>query len=181
MTEAESKISAKTGSETEARSPRSDMLQPLDSLRREVDRLFDQFGTGFLRLPFGRGLFDFEPFGSRGGLRSSTPAADIVERDNAYEMTIELPGMDEKDIELKLTRDMLTIRGEKKDEREEQKKDYRLSERHYGVFERSFRLPEGIDTDKIEAKFQKGILTVILPKTPEAQKVQEKKIAIKSD
>jgi HSP20 family protein len=180
MAETEGKTPTKTGSETGVRSSRSDMLQPFDSLRREVDRLFDEFGSGFFRMPFGRGLFDLESFWSRGGMRSSAPAVDIVERDKAYEMSVELPGTDEKDIELKLANDMLTIRGERKDEREEQKRDYRLSERHYGVFERSFRLPEDIDTDKIEAKFEKGILTVTLPKTPEAQSAAEKKIPIKT-
>lgn len=135
MTEAEGKTLAKTGSETGVRSSKSDMVQPFDSLRREVDRLFDEFGSGFFRLLFGRGLFDLEPFWSHGGLRSSAPAVDIGERDNAYEMSIELPGMDEKDIELKLANDMLTIRGERKDERKEKKKDYRLSERLYGVFD----------------------------------------------
>ena len=73
---------------------------------------------------------------------------------------------------------MLTIKGEKKEEKEEKQKDYYLSERRYGSFQRSFALPEGVDTDKIEANFAKGVLTVKLPKTAEAQKA-EKKITVK--
>ena len=73
----------------------------------------------------------------------------------------------------------LTIKGEKKDEREEKQKDYHLSERRYGSFQRSFGVPDGVDADKIEAHFKNGVLTVTLPKRPEAQK-SEKKIAIKT-
>jgi HSP20 family protein len=89
--------------------------------------------------------------------------------------------MDEKNIELTVADDMLTIKGEKREEREEKKKDYYLSERRFGSFERSFRLPEGVESDKVEASFKKGVLTVTLPKTPEAQKKsKEKKISIKT-
>jgi len=73
---------------------------------------------------------------------------------------------------------MLTIKGEKKEEKEENRKDYHLSERRYGAFERSFGIPDGVDADKIAASFKKGVLTITLPKTPEAKK-QEKKIAVK--
>ena len=75
---------------------------------------------------------------------------------------------------------MLTIRGEKKEEKEEKKRDYYLSERRYGSFERRFQLPDGVDSDKIEAAFKKGLLTVTLPKTAAAQ-AAEKKIAIRAD
>jgi HSP20 family protein len=107
------------------------------------------------------------------------PAVDIAESDKAYEVTAELPGMDEKNIEVKLTNGNLTIKGEKREEKEEKKKDYYLSERHFGSFERQFRVPEGVDVEKIEASFKKGVLTVTLPKRPEAQK-PEKKINIKA-
>lgn len=86
--------------------------------------------------------------------------------------------MNEKNIEVKLSNGTLTIRGEKKEEKEEKEKDYYLSERRYGSFERSFQLPEGIDANKIEAQFAKGVLKVVLPKSPEAQK-GVKKIAVK--
>jgi HSP20 family protein len=103
---------------------------------------------------------------------------DVAERENEYEITAELPGMEEKDIEVNVSDDLLTIKGEKREEKEEKKKDYYVSERRYGSFQRSFSLPDGIDANKIEAKFINGVLTVILPKTPEAQKKQ-KKIEIK--
>jgi HSP20 family protein len=89
-----------------------------------------------------------------------------------------LPGLDEKNIEVKLVNGSLTIKGEKKEEKEEKKKDYYLHERHFGSFERSFSVPDGVDSDKIEASFKKGVLIVTLPKKAEAQK-PAKKIEIK--
>ena len=84
---------------------------------------------------------------------------------------------DENNIDVKFADGALTIKGEKRDEKEEKKKDYYLSERSYGSFQRSFRVPDGVDADKIRASFKNGVLTVILPKSAEAQK-SEKKIAI---
>ena len=95
------------------------------------------------------------------------------------EITAELPGMDEKNVEVKLINGVLTIKGEKQDDKEEKKKDYYMRERSFGSFQRSFQVPEGVDTDKIEANFKKGVLTVTLPKSAETQKA-EKKIAVKS-
>ena len=86
--------------------------------------------------------------------------------------------MDESNIDVKFAHGLLTIKGEKREEKEEKKKDYYLSERRYGSFQRSFPVPESVDADKIEAKFANGVLTVRLPKSAEAQK-NEKKIAIK--
>lgn len=91
----------------------------------------------------------------------------------------ELRCLEHSNVEVKVLNSTLTIRGEKKDEKEEQKKDYYLSERRYGVFERSFHVPEGIDADNIAACFKNGVLTVTLTKSPEAQKTQ-KKIEIKA-
>ena len=85
--------------------------------------------------------------------------------------------MDESNIDVTVSDGMLTITGEKKEEKEEEEKGYHRSERRYGSFRRSFQVPEGVDADKIEASFKDGVLTVKLPKTPEAQK-QKKKIAI---
>ena len=79
---------------------------------------------------------------------------------------------------MKFADGILTIKGEKREEKEERKKDYYLSERRFGSFQRSFQLPDGVDADKIEARFKNGVLTVTLPKSPEAQR-KEKKIAIK--
>jgi HSP20 family protein len=107
------------------------------------------------------------------------PAVDVVEKSDAYEITAELPGMDEKNIEVKLVNGGLTVKGEKEEKKEEKKKDYHLRERYYGSFERSFAIPDGVDTDKIEANFNKGVLTLRLPKKPEAVK-PEKTIAVKA-
>ncbi len=87
--------------------------------------------------------------------------------------------MEEKDVEVKVTDDVMTIKGEKKEEKEEKKKDYHLSERRYGAFQRSFSLPIGVDADKIGASFNNGVLTVTLPKKPEAIK-PERKVEIKA-
>ena len=107
------------------------------------------------------------------------PAMDLVEKEKEYEISAELPGIDEKNVEIKVANHMLTIKGEKTEEKEEKQKDYYLSERRFGSFQRSFALPEGVDADKIEANFVKGVLTVKLPKTAEAQKA-EKKITVKA-
>jgi HSP20 family protein len=116
---------------------------------------------------------------SRGLTRTNMPAVDVVESEKAYEVTAELPGIDEKNIEVKVANGILTMKGEKQEEKEEKKKDYYLQERHYGSFERSFEIPEGVDPDKIEATFKKGVLTVTLPKKVEAQK-PAKKVEVKA-
>ncbi len=151
--------------------------RPFDSLRHEVDRIFDSFHEGFWPAPSVRSLFNIEPSRRQGDGWSMAPVVDVVETDRDYEVTAELPGMDAKDIEIKFAHDMLTIKGEKKEEKEEKKKDYYLSERRYGSFQRSFQTPEGIDPDKIEASFEKGVLKVKLPKTAKAQ-TEERTIAI---
>jgi len=143
--------------------------RPFETLRREIDRVFNDFDGGFWRAPL-RGMQSaFE----------AMPAVDLIETAKAYEVTAELPGMDEKNVEVKLANHTLTIKGEKRDEKEETKKDYYMRERSFGSFQRIITVPEGIDADKVEAIFKKGILTVTLPKTAEAQKA-EKEIAIKS-
>jgi HSP20 family protein len=136
---------------------------PFESLRQEIDRLFDDFGWGAWQ-PFRRTFFAGEPLFRRALTGTSLPAVDVVESEKAYEITAELPSMDEKNIEVKVTEGSLTIKGEKQDEKEEKQKDYYLQERHFGSFERSFELPESVDADKIEAAFKKGVLTIKLPK-----------------
>jgi HSP20 family protein len=174
MAQATSKVPVKSG---EARTPAEAAAHPFDSLRREIDRLFDDVGRGFFRVPSLRSWFE-EPLFQRAPLTFDVPAVDVAERDKEYEITAELPGLDEKDIEVNLANGVLTISGEKKEEKEEKKKGYYLAERRYGSFQRSFRVPEGVDEGKIEASFKKGVLKLTLPKTAEAQK-SAKKIAIK--
>ena len=149
--------------------------RPFEGLRREVDRLFEDFQLGAWRSPFGRGAFDVQPFW-RGDLWSRAPAVDIVDKENTYEISAELPGVDENSIDVKFS--TLTIKGEKRDEREEKKKNFYLAERRYGSFQRSFSIPAGVDADRIEASFKNGVLTVTFPKTPQARK-NEKKILVK--
>jgi HSP20 family protein len=168
---------------TEKKSPEPSVSpqiwQPFESLRHEVERLFDNFDRGFFRTPFRRSVFDLEPVWRRELTWAATPAVDIVEKDTKYEITAELPGLDEKSIEVKVSDGGLIIKGEKQEEKEEKKKDYYLHERHFGSFERSFRIPDSVDADRIEATFKKGVLTLSLPKKAEAQK-PEKKIEIKA-
>ncbi|NVN88050.1 MAG: Hsp20/alpha crystallin family protein [Rhodopseudomonas sp.] len=152
--------------------------RPLEGLRREVDRLFEDFDRGSWLSPFRRSPFDIEPLWGRGLKLTATPAVDIVENDSAYKVTAELPGMDEKNFEVKLDNGGLTIKGEKQEEKEEKQNGYHLQERRFGSFERYFAIPEGVDADKIEASFKKGILTVTLPKKPDAKK-PAKKIDVK--
>lgn len=152
-------------------------LMPFDRMRREMDRLFDEFGRGFFSFPTRLAMPDIEPLWRTAG-RGIEPVVDIVERPDRYEITAELPGMDEKNIEVKLSNGLLIVSGEKMEEREEKEANYHMSERRYGSFQRSFRLPEGINADKIEATFQKGVLKVALPKTEGAKK--EAKIDVKA-
>lgn len=145
------------------------------SFRNEIDRLFDRFTTGFgwpsLALP------SFPAASAGDGF--AVPAVDVTEDDKAFKIAAELPGMDEKDVEVAVSGDTLTIKGEKRQERETKEPNYYLCERSYGSFQRAFVLPDGIDRDKIDARFAKGVLTVTLPKTPEVQR-QAKKIEVKA-
>jgi len=161
-----------------SKSERQGERRQLVELRRQIDRLFDDFQWGW-PLSTSRTLFDIEPFWGGEPGRGKAPAVDVAQHDKGYEVTAELPGLDASNIDVKYADGMLTIKGEKKEEKEEKKKDYYLSERRYGSFQRSVNLPNGIETDKIEAKFKNGVLTVTLPKTAEAQK-SEKKITVKA-
>ena len=179
MAEAATKLPVKTEDKNPPPAPSGHEWWPFENLRREIDHLFNEFDRSAWRHPFGRARFEAEPLWRGATAWGTAPAVDIVEKDKAYELTAELPGLDETMIEVKFAQGVLTIKGEKKEEKEEKRKDYYLSERRFGAFERSFRVPSGVDGDKIEASFKKGVLTVILPKTPEAQK-QLKKIEVKA-
>ncbi len=151
---------------------------PMEGLRREVDRLFEDFNHGTWQLPSRRWPFDIEPAWRRLSSMSIVPAVDITEKEKAYEISVELPGMQEKEVDVSVANGVLRIKGEKKEEVEEKKKDCYLSERRYGSFERSFQIPEAADADKIDARFSGGVLKLTLPKSAEAQK-KEKKIEVK--
>ncbi len=140
------------------------------SLRTEMDRLFDSFTGRFGTPPFLQARQD-----TRFNLPS--PAVDITEADGAFKISAEVPGMAEKDVEVSVSGDTLTIKGEKRQEREEKSNNRYLSERSYGEFQRAFSLPEDVDRDKIAASFANGVLTVTLPKSA---KSAPKKIEVKS-
>ena len=138
---------------------------PLDVFHREFDRLFDELWRGF-DLPM---LGGYEmPYGAM------TPRMDVTEDEGHFLVSMELPGMDEKDVEIVLSDNVLTIKGEKKVETEETGKPHTYMERSYGSFRRSIPLDLEVVTDKVEAKFDKGVLTITLPKTAEAKKTYKK-------
>lgn len=175
MTEIATKAPGKTNEASE-RSSAPQAWRPFETLRGEIDRVFTDFDRHW-HSPFRKSTFDVEPFLPRE--IAASPAIDIIEKDAAYEVTAELPGMDEKNIDVQVANGNLIIKGEKKEEKEEKKKDYYVHERYFGSFERSFRVPETVDSDKIESTFKKGVLTVVLPKKAQAQK-PGKKIEIKA-
>jgi HSP20 family protein len=152
---------------------------PWNVFRSEMDRVFDRFASGF-GFPSIRRMLDVEPWWRYEAPFSVTaPAVDVTEDDKAYKIAAELPGMTEKDVDVSITGDMLVLKGEKRQEREEKDKNRYLAERTYGAFQRSFVLPDGVDPEKISAEFAKGVLTLTLPKTPDAQK-RQKKIEVKA-
>jgi HSP20 family protein len=158
---------------------RSSVPDVWQAFRGDMDRLFDRF-TGGSGLPSLRRIFDLEPswrYESSFGI--NVPAVDVTEDDKAYKIAAELPGMSEKDIDISVTGDVIVLKGEKRQEREEKEENRYLSERSYGAFQRTFALPDGVDRDKIGAEFAKGVLTVTLPKTAGAQK-QQKRIEVKA-
>ncbi|MFP4563725.1 MAG: Hsp20/alpha crystallin family protein [Spirochaetia bacterium] len=116
-------------------------------------------------------------FGDDLGLDTRTPAVDIREEDEKYVLEAELAGLSEKDIDIDVENDMLTISSEKKDEKEEKKDGYILKERHSSSFRRSFMLPKEVDAEKINATVSNGVLSLDMPKRPEAK---PRKIAVKS-
>jgi HSP20 family protein len=155
-------------------------LENWNSLRNEMDRMFDQLWRGGFAMPAWRQALEPErllrlaPY-----FGFSMPAVDFAEDDKAFHLAAELPGMTDKDIEVRVSGDTLTIKGEKREEKHEKGKHYHFSERRYGSFLRSFALPDTVDRDKVDASFKDGILTVTLPKTAEAVK-QQKKIEVKA-
>ncbi len=139
-------------------------FREVSQLRREMDRLWDDF--------FGPGRLGLRPFEMEWA-----PAVDVAETADKVVVKAEVPGMEPKDIDITLSGEILSIKGEKKSEREEKKENYRLVERSYGSFSRSLRLPAAVDVDQIEAKYDKGVLTVTCPKKEE---VKPKAIEIKT-
>ena len=168
-------IPAKTKtSEAAERVPaRTGYVHPIQHLRDEMDRLFDGF--------FGRGLarrwprslldMDWEPFRVRGDGKPliAMPQVDVHETDAAYTIEAELAGMTDKDVELVVKDDVLTLKGERKLDKDEKKPNYHRVETFYGSFSRSFTLPDTVDHDKIKADYKNGVLTITIPQKPEVR------------
>jgi HSP20 family protein len=144
-------------------SPWARTYDPFTTLQREVERVFEDFSRGF------------STFAAT--TTELTPKMDATETDKEFELTFELPGLEEKDVEVNVSDNVLTIRGEKRAEKEQKDKDYRVIERSYGSFARSVELPEGIDSDAIKAMITKGVLKVTVPKPAAAV---TKKVDIKA-
>jgi HSP20 family protein len=158
-----------------AKSPETSVSRPRDifsAMRDEMDRMFERFDADWPRLP---GMFR-----RTGGASMVVPELDVRENGDAFTIEAELPGVEEKDVSVTLANGLLTIKGEKKDEREEKGETYYRSERSFGAFERALRLPDTVDDSRIEARFDKGVLTITAPKRPEAVKA-ERKIEIRKN
>lgn len=151
------------------RAEAADTESPVAHLQRDINRVFEDFWSRFER-PFA---------GTNSGLTGFGPSTDVTETDAAIEVAIELPGLDEKDVEVSLSDDVLTIRGEKRHEREHEHKGAYIAERAWGSFYRMVPLPPGVDAEKATATFKRGVLTVTLPKTAEAQ-AKVKRIEVKA-
>ncbi|HEY0853062.1 MAG TPA: Hsp20/alpha crystallin family protein [Bradyrhizobium sp.] len=138
---------------------------PFSFLQQEIDRLFEGVSRGFPSFP------------AIIGAGTNLPRMDVSETDKAIEIEAELPGLETKDVQINLADNVLTIRGEKKNEREEKNKDYHLVERSFGSFSRSVQLPQGVKPDDVSAEIAKGVLRVTVKKPAPAQ---SKQIEIKS-
>jgi len=153
---------------------RWDDANPFEGLHHQMNELFDNFfeGLGSSRL---RGLR-----GPEERWATLSPNVEVSDAGDEIQVTVELPGMSEQDIDLTLDRNMLTIKGEKKQEHEETKKDCYFSECSYGQFQRSIPLPDDVDEGKVKAKFKKGVLKVSLPKL-EQSLATHKRIDVRTD
>lgn len=139
---------------------RADSLDPFVTFRREMDRMFEDFlGGGLLRTIGRQGI---------------TPAVDIDETENEVVVTAELPGVSDKDVEVSLVGDMLTIKGEKKTKTEQSDANVYYMERRFGSFSRSVRLPFEVRDEEVDAKFKDGVLTIRLPKPAEWRRAARK-------
>jgi HSP20 family protein len=150
----------RSDSKSNVAGPRGDSLDPFVAFRHEVDRMFDGFFDGFGRT--GRALTAVWP--------APAPTIDLVENEKDIVISAELPGLDEKDFEVTVAGDVLTLKGEKKLQHEERNGDSYYAERRYGSFARSVHLPFEVKDEAIEANYDKGVLTVRLPKPVDLQR-----------
>ncbi len=139
-------------------------LRELTSLQRQMNQLFESFAGKASWAPFEEELNTLE-FG---------PPVDIIEDEQKLTFKVEVPGIEEKDIKVEVENNVLTVRGERKLEKEVKEENFRRMERHYGAFARSFSLPPSVDAEKIEANFNNGVLAIQMPKRAEAKPKQIK-------
>jgi len=132
-----------------------------DRLRRQMDRMWDS-------------LFDWRPRLGAEEEGEWLPTLDLTENPNEFIVKAEMPGLDPKDVDISLSDKLLTIKGEKKQEREEKEENYHLTERSFGSFVRSIQLPAEVKSEKISASYKNGILRIVLPKSEEAKKKEVK-------
>ena len=162
----------------------AEAVTPLASLREEVDNLFDRFSEDWPHLPnlFGKGwsypVADLERRFNLSKLEL-TPRVDVSENDQQYEIEMELPGMTAENFDITTSDDSLTVKGIKQDEHEEQNKNYHIKERSFGSFQRSFRIPNGVDQTKIKAAYANGVLEMTLPKSKDAVR-NKRSVKVKS-
>lgn len=150
--------------------PAGTELSPFEAFQKEMNQLFDDFFRGFGLTP---------STGEGGALSAFNPQIDMSEDDKSVKVKAELPGMSDKDIDINLSKDALTIKGQKKEEKEEKGEQTYYAERSFGSFTRVIPLPTEVNPDKAEANFSNGILTISMPKMHEEKK-EQKKIEIKS-
>lgn len=150
--------------------PMEEFQNEVASLQRDMDSLFSDFWNGREVMPALR------RFSSEGTL---IPEVDETEDEKGFHIKVDLPGMDEKDVEVTLADGVLTIKGEKKQEEEEKGKDFYRSERSFGSFRRTLPIAGDVNESKIQASFKKGVLCIDLPKTEEAKK-KVKRISVKA-
>ncbi len=129
-------------------------VKDFEDMHREIDRMFSSFRSD---------AHDEE------ASKTLMPAVDIVERENDFNIKLELPGVEKKDVKITVQNDILTIKGEKKQESEKKGENYHRVERSYGIFQRSFTLPSSVNSEKIDASYDNGVLTVSVPKLEEAK------------
>ena len=137
---------------------------PFPAIQDQMSRLFEDVFGGF-----GSELDIFRPFRAFDRPWGVNPNLDVSETDNEIIVQAELPGLEEKDVEVTLENDILTLKGPKGEEQKDGERNYYLVERSYGAFQRSVQLPVGLDRDNVKAVFKNGVLTVTLPKTAEAK------------
>ena len=146
----------------------------------QIGRLFrEYFPWSLLRKAVSEGAFDVAPDWVSPTQFGPAPIVNITETGQSFEITAEEPGIDETTVEIKVGSGVLRIKGEKREEKKEERKQFHVSERRFGRFERSFRIPEAVDADKIEASLRNGVLRVVLPKKVEALET-EKTVPVKS-